>query len=224
MARFDFLKVYNTLEDTGLIPVFYHPDLETSCNVVKACYAGGIRLFEFTNRGDFAQEVFSSLAKWSAKECPELILGVGSVIDAPTAASYMQSGANFIVGPAFSQEVAKACNRRNIPYIPGCATPTEILEAHETGCHVVKVFPGGSIGGPSFVKSVKMPMPWCKIMVTGGVEPTEENISAWLSAGASALGMGSNLFPKDVISAKDWNTITRLCTESLGIIAACKRS
>jgi 2-dehydro-3-deoxyphosphogluconate aldolase/(4S)-4-hydroxy-2-oxoglutarate aldolase len=222
MARFDFLKVYNTMEQQGLVAVFYHSDIDVACNVLKACYEGGVRLFEFTNRGDFAHEIFAQLSKWAATECPDMIMGAGSVVDAPTAVMYLQSGANFVVGPVFVGEVATACNRRNVPYMPGCATATEIITAHEAGCHVVKVFPGGNVGGPSFVKNVKAPMPWSKIMVTGGVEPTAENISAWFSAGATAVGMGSNLFPKDVIARRDWATITRLCAESVAIIASLK--
>lgn len=223
MARFDFLKVYNALEETGLVPVFYHPGLETVCEVVKACYDGGVRLFEFANRGDFAHEVFAGLEKWAAKECPGIILGTGSVVDGATASLYMQCGSSFIVGPLFSPEVAKECNRRNVPYMPGCATPTEINTAHEAGCHIAKVFPGGNVGGPSFVKNIKAPMPWTKIMVTGGVEPTEENISAWFSAGVTAVGMGTNLFPKDAVETQDWTRITRLCRESLGVIAKVKQ-
>lgn len=206
------------MEERGLVPVFYHSDLDTACNVLKACYEGGVRLFEFTNRGDFAHEVFSALEKWASKECPEMILGAGSIVDAPTAALYMQSGANFIVGPAFVPEVAKVCNRRNTPYIPGCATPSEMLAAHEAGCHVVKIFPGGSVGGPSFVKGIKMPIPWSRIMVTGGVEPTAENLSEWFGAGAWVVGMGSNLFPKEVIAAGDWSKITKLCAECVAVI------
>lgn len=217
MAKFSRLQVYGAIEETGIIPVFYHADAEVAKKVVKACYEGGIRAFEFTNRGDFAHEVFAELVKWADRECPELILGIGSIVDAPTAALYIQLGANFVVGPLLNPDIFKVCNRRQIAYVPGCATPTEIGLAQELGADIVKVFPGGNMGGPSFVKNIKGPMPWSKIMVTGGVEPTEENLSAWFKAGVTAVGMGSNLFPKEVIRAGEWEKISDLCRQSLAI-------
>lgn len=218
MSRFSRLKVYQTIEETGIVPVFYHTDVEVAKKVVKACYEGGIRAFEFTNRGDFAHEVFTELVKWADKECPEMILGIGSIVDAPTAALYIQLGANFVVGPLLNPDIFKVCNRRQIAYSPGCATTSEIGMAQELGAEIVKVFPGGNVGGPSFVKNIKGPMPWTKIMVTGGVEPTEENLSAWFKAGVTAVGMGSNLFPKEVIKAGQWEKISELCREGLAII------
>jgi len=206
------------MEDTGIVPVFYHADAEVAKQVIKACYEGGIRAFEFTNRGDFAHEVFAELVKWADKECPEMILGIGSIVDAPTAALYIQLGANFVVGPLLNPDIFKVCNRRQIGYSPGCATPSEINLAQELGAEIVKVFPGGNVGGPSFVKNIKGPMPWSKIMVTGGVEPTEESLSAWFKAGAVCVGMGSNLFPKEVLQNGEWQKITELCKESLSIV------
>lgn len=203
---------------TGMVPVFYNKDVTTACNVLKACYDGGVRAFEFTNRGDFAQEVFSDLVKFAAKECPEMVVGIGSIVDPATAAMYIQLGANFIVGPLFNPEVAKICNRRLIPYSPGCGSVSEIGFAQEAGCDLCKVFPAGNVGGPSFVKNVLGPMPWSMLMVTGAVEPTEENLSAWIKSGVTCVGMGSNLFPGDVIAAKNWNAITEKCKEALAII------
>ncbi|WP_298649852.1 bifunctional 4-hydroxy-2-oxoglutarate aldolase/2-dehydro-3-deoxy-phosphogluconate aldolase [uncultured Proteiniphilum sp.] len=218
MAKFTRLQVYQTMVDTGIVPVFYHADIEVAKNVLKACYEGGIRAFEFTNRGDFAHEVFAGLIKWADSACPEMILGIGSIVDAPTAALYIQSGANFIVGPLLNPEIFKICNRRQIAYSPGCATVSEIGLAQESGAEIVKVFPGGSVGGPSFVKNIKGPMPWSRIMVTGGVEPTEENLSAWFRAGVTCVGMGSNLFPKEVLENGEWHKITGLCRDSLSIV------
>ena len=218
MAKFSRLKVYQTIEETGIVPVFYHADAEVAKKVVKACYDGGIRAFEFTNRGDFAHEVFAELVKWADKEGPEMILGIGSIVDAPTAALYIQLGANFVVGPLLNPDIFKVCNRRQIAYSPGCATTSEIGLAQELGAEIVKVFPGGNVGGPSFVKNIKGPMPWSRIMVTGGVEPTEENLTAWFKAGVTAVGMGSNLFPKEVIKAGEWEKISELCREGLAII------
>lgn len=208
---------------TGMVPVFYNADLELSKQVVKACYEGGVRAFEFTNRGDFAHEIFGELSKWVAKECPEMILGVGSVVDAPTAALYIQLGANFVVGPLFNAEVAKVCNRRLIPYTPGCGSVSEIGAAQEVGCDMTKIFPAGNVGGPSFVKNILAPMPWSMIMATGAVEPTEENLSAWFKAGVTVVGMGSLLFPKEVIAQKDWAAISLKCREALDIIAKYKK-
>ena len=218
MAKFSRLKVYQTIEETGIVPVFYHNDINVAKQVVKACYDGGIRAFEFTNRGDFAHEVFAELLKWADKECPELILGIGSIVDAPTAALFIQLGANFIVGPLLNPDIFKVCNRRQIAYSPGCATASEIGYAQELGAEIVKIFPGNNVGGPSFIKNIKGPMPWAKIMVTGGVDPTEESLSAWFSAGVTAVGIGSKLFPKKVINSEEWSTITKLCSHGLKIV------
>lgn len=218
MARFQKTEVIAALKATGMVPVFYHKDAEVSKNVLKACYDGGVRAFEFTNRGDFAHEVFAELVKFAAKECPDMIVGIGSVVDPGTAPLYLQLGANFIVGPLFNSEIAKICNRRLVAYVPGCGSVSEIGFAQEAGCDVCKVFPAGSVGGPGFVKGVMAPMPWSMLIVTGAVEPTEENLSAWIKAGVTAVGMGSNLFPKSVIDAQDWKSISDLCRKSLEII------
>ena len=182
--------------ETGMVPVFYNSSPEISRQVVTACYDGGVRVFEFTNRGDYAHEVFEEVNKYAAKECPDMILGAGSVIDPATAALYIQLGANFIVGPCYNPEIPAVCNRRLIPYIPGCGSFTEIGTAQASGYDVCKIFPAGNVGGPSFVKNIKAPMPWSQIMATGAVEPTEENLVAWMKAGTACVGMGSKLFPK----------------------------
>jgi 2-dehydro-3-deoxyphosphogluconate aldolase/(4S)-4-hydroxy-2-oxoglutarate aldolase len=222
MARFNKLQVLDAIVRTGIVPVYYNKDADTAKNVLKACYEGGVRAFEFTNRGDFAQEVFGELNKYAARECPEIILGVGSVVDAPTASLYLQLGANFVVGPLFNPDIAKVCNRRLTPYTPGCGSVSEIGLAQEWGCDLCKIFPAGSVGGPSFVKNVKAPMPWTMIMATGAVEPTEENLSEWFNAGVTAVGMGSKLFPKEAISSGDWKVITALCKNAIGYIRKAK--
>lgn len=221
MANYSKLSVIQAMKETGLVPVFYNSDVETSKKVLKACYDGGVRVFEFTNRGDFAQEVFGELVKNAVKELPGMIVGVGSVVDPSTAAMFIQLGANFVVGPLFNPAIAPVCNRRLIPYCPGCATPTEIGAAQEAGCDICKVFPGDVLG-PAFVKGIKAPMPWSQIMVTGGVKPTKENLEAWFKAGVTCVGMGSNLFPKDVMAAGEWKKITELCAETLEIIKSLK--
>ncbi len=203
MARFSRIDVALTMKETGMVPVFYHGDAEVCKNVVKACYDGGVRLFEFTNRGDFAIEVFTEVTKWAAKECPEMIMGVGSIVDEATAALYIANGTNFIVSPLIDEATAKVCNKRKIAWSPGCGSVTEIGRAHELGAEVVKIFPGSQVGGPSFVKAVKGPMPWASIMPTGGVSPDEENLKLWFDAGVTCVGMGSQLFPKEVLAEKN---------------------
>ena len=210
MARFDKLAVLAKIAAAPIVPVFYHADAEVAKQVVKACYEGGVRAFEFTNRGDFAHEVFAEVVKYAASECPDMAVGVGSVVDPATASLYMQLGACFVVGPLFNPAIAPVCNRRQVPYIPGCGSISEVGAAQEAGCEVCKVFPGDVLG-PKFVKGLLAPMPWSKLMVTGGVEPTEENLSAWFKAGVMCVGMGSKLFPKDVVAAADWQSITAKC-------------
>ncbi len=218
MAKYSKVQVLESAITTGLVPVFYNSGEETAKAVLKACYDGGIRVFEFTNRGDFAHEIFVKLVKYAEEELPGMILGAGSVIDAPTAALFLQSGANFIVGPLFNPEVAAICNRRCVPYIPGCGSVTEVGTAQAAGCDVVKVFPGDVLG-TAFVKGIKGPMPWTQVLVTGGVKPEADNLKGWFKAGATCVGMGSNLFPKDLVKAGEWEEISELCRKSLKIIS-----
>jgi 2-dehydro-3-deoxyphosphogluconate aldolase / (4S)-4-hydroxy-2-oxoglutarate aldolase len=223
MARFNKLQVLTAISSTGMVPVFYHKDAEIAKNVLKACYEGGVRAFEFTNRGDFAQEVFSELVKFAAKDCPEMIVGIGSIVDPGAAAMYLQLGANFVVGPLFNPDISKVCNRRLVPYTPGCGSVSEIGFAQEAGCDLCKVFPAGSVGGPAFVKDLKGPMPWAMIMATGSVEPTEENLTKWIKSGVTCVGMGSKLFPAEIIAAKEWPKITALCVEALSFIQNARK-
>lgn len=221
MAKFDKLAVMQKIGETGMVSVFYHSNAETAKKVIKACYDGGVRAFEFTNRGDFAQEVFAECVKFAAKECPELALGIGSVVDAPTAALYIQLGACFVVGPLFNPDIVPVCNRRLVPYCPGCGTVSEIGKAQELGCDLCKLFPG-DVYGPAFVKGMMAPCPWTKLMVTGGVAPTKENLTAWVKAGVYCVGMGSKLFPKEEVAAGNWQYITDKCKEALGYIAEAR--
>lgn len=208
MAKFMKHVVIGKILELGLVPVFYHEDLETAQKIVQACANGGAKVVEFTNRGDFAYQVFAELTKWCNKEFPDVILGVGSVIDPATGAMYINNGANFVVGPVFNPEIAKVCNRRKIPYCPGCGSVSEISDAEEMGCDIVKIFPGKEVGGPSFIKNVLGPCPWIKLMPTGGVDTTRESIFEWIKAGAATLGIGSALISKELVNADSFDKIT----------------
>lgn len=215
MAKFKKIDTINVIRTTGVVPVFYNADVELTKKVVKACYDGGIRAFEFTNRGDGAHRVFKEVIEYARQACPDMAFGAGTILDAQTAVLYMQLGADFLVSPCLSEEVVKVANRRGVPYSPGCGTVSEMVRAMERGCDLVKVFPAGNVGGPSFVKNVLGPLPWAMIMATGAVEPTEDNLKAWAASGVTAVGMGSKLFPKDKLAAGDWAGIAALCADCL---------
>jgi len=217
MATYSRLEVGQTMINTGLVPLFYHNNLEVSKKVLKACYDGGARLLEFTNRGDFAHEIFGELNKYALSDLPGMILGVGSVTDAGTASLYMQLGANFIVTPVFREDIAIVCNRKKVLWSPGCGSLTEIARAEELGCEIVKLFPGG-VYGPGFIKGIKAPQPWTMIMPTGGVSPTKESLTNWFQAGATCVGMGSKLMVKDDHGEFDYPKIEALVKEALSII------
>lgn len=205
MSRFTRMQVLNTMYDTGLVPIFYHNDLNVSKKVIEACVAGGARIVEFTNRGDRAWNVFTALVSFLEQEAPDVILGIGSVIDAPTAAMYIASGANFVVSPVLVPETARVCNRHKVAYLPGCGTLSEISQAEELGCEIVKIFPGDCVGGPEFIKAIKGPMPWTSLLPTGGV--SMDNAQEWIKAGAACLGMGSQLIRKDAVSKGNFDDI-----------------
>lgn len=208
MANYTRIEVANVMKQTGLVPLFYNDDIETSKKVVKAVYDGGARLLEFTARGDFAHEVFSELNKYVLKELPGMILGVGSVTDAASASRFMALGANFIVTPVLREDIALCCNRRKVMWSPGCGSLTEIARAEELGCEIVKLFPGG-IYGADFVKAIKGPQPWTSVMPTGGVSPTKESLKSWFSAGVTCVGMGSKLIKKETSGAYNLIEIER---------------
>jgi 2-dehydro-3-deoxyphosphogluconate aldolase/(4S)-4-hydroxy-2-oxoglutarate aldolase len=222
MPAKDRMAVLSAIMDQGLIPVFYHPDEEICIRVIQACANGGAKCVEFTNRGDFAPHVFLAVARHFAKEDDSVVMGVGSVVDAPTAGIYIANGARFVVGPTLNPEVARLCNRRKIPYSPGCGSASEISAAEELGCEIVKVFPGSSVGGPDFVKAVLGPMPWTRLMPTGGVDASEASLKAWFGAGIVACGIGSNLITKELLAAKDYDGIERKVRETIALIKAIR--
>ena len=205
----------------GLVPLFYHNDTEVAKQVLTACYQGGARLMEFTNRGDFAHEVFGELVKYAKEQLPEMILGAGSVSDAPTAGLYMQLGANFIVSPVLRKDVGLICNRRKVLWSPGCGTLSEIARAEEMGAEIVKVFPGSQLG-PGFVRAVKGPCPWTSIMPTGGVQATEDNLREWFDAGVTCVGMGSNLIKREFLVKQDFERLKNHVENILHIIKTMK--
>jgi len=221
MAQFTRLEVVKVMKDTGMVPLFYHQDLEVSKKVITACYKGGARLLEFTARGDFAHEVFGELVKYVTKELPKMIMGVGSVTDAASASRYMSLGANFIVTPVLREDIALVCNRRKVLWSPGCGSLTEIARAEELGCEIVKLFPGG-IYGPEFVKAVRGPQPWTSIMPTGGVAPTKENLEGWFKVGVTCVGMGSKLMIKEANGNFDYDKIQAKTKEAIDIIKEFK--
>lgn len=218
--RHDRLTVLNALESQGVAPVFYHSDPEVCLNVIRACARGGAPVVEFTNRGDFACDLFGDLAKELQRTDPDIILGIGSVVDAPTAALFLNRGARFVVSPCLVPDVAKVCNRRMTAYFPGCGSVTDIGNAHELGCEVVKLFPGASVGGPDFVKAVMGPMPWTKIMPTGGVDPDEASIAKWFGAGIVAAGMGSKLITDAAVKSADWAGIETQVRQTVAAVKA----
>ncbi len=222
MAKFRRIDVVLKMEETGIIPVFYHADIEVAKGVIEACYKGGVRVFEFTNRDDFALEVFTELNKFAIKHFPEMILGIGTVLDAGTTAMYLQAGANFVVSPILNPEMAQVCNRKKVLWIGGCETLSEISQAEALGAEIVKIFPG-EMFKPTFIKALKAPMPWTSVMVTGGVSPTKESIEEWFNAGVSCVGMGSQLFPKEVLQNKDFQFVAQKVRESIQIVQTWKQ-
>lgn len=222
MARFDRLTVYNTLISDGMLPLFYSPDVALVKGVAATLVRGGSRLLEFTNRGDFAINVFSELIQHAAKAYPDLILGVGSIEDAPTAALYIAHGANFVVGPNFNPEIARLCNRRKIPYIPGCGSVTEIATAEEMGTEIVKLFPADSLGGADFVKAILGPRPWTRILPTGGVSPDEANLKNWFASGVACVGMGSKLIRADWLKDGNFAAMETLTRDTLALIKSIR--
>lgn len=219
----DRMTVLSKMMEQGVIPVFYHQDVEVCKSVIQACADGGAKCIEFTNRGDFASQVFLEVNRHFAKADPSVIMGVGSIVDAPTAALYIAYAARFVVGPLLNPDVAKMCNRRKIAYCPGCGTLSEMGLAEELGCEIVKMFPGSTVGGPEFVKSVLAPSPWTRIMPTGGVDCTEESLVKWFGAGVVCVGMGSNLITKPLLEAKDYKGIEKKVRDTVELIAKIRK-
>lgn len=223
MARFTRTETYSTMMEGGLVPVFYNKDIEVARKVLQACYEGGVRIFEFTNRADFAHQIFEELNKFAISQMPDLIMGAGTVMDAGTASLYIQMGANFIVSPVMKEDMARTCNGRKIPWIPGCGSLNEISQAEELGAEIVKIFPATQVGGPPFVKAIKGPCPWTKIMPTGGVSPERENLTAWFEAGVACVGMGSKLITGEMLSKEDYKSLKKNVENTVMLIKELKQ-
>ena len=222
MAQYSRIQVIRQMEESGMVPLFYHSDIKVVKSVVKACYDGGARLIEFTNRGDLAIDIFSELMSYVISELPSLIVGVGSVTDAESASRYMMAGANFVVTPVFRNDIAVVCNRRKVLWSPGCGSLTEITKAEEMGCELVKLFPGGTYG-PSFVKAIKGPQPWTLIMPTGGVTIEENNLRGWFDSGVLCVGIGSKLISKEILLNKDYVTLKKDVAKTLNVIKSIRK-
>lgn len=208
----DRLTFFQKLIETGTLPLYYDANVETCKNLMLTSYQAGATAFEFTNRGADALSVFSELREFIDKSKMDLTLGIGSIIDPETAAVFVQNGAEFVVGPFLNKDLAVWCNKRKIPYIPGCATPREISEAEELGAEIVKIFPAAVLG-PCFIKSILGPMPWSKLMPTGGVNPDKANITTWVKAGAVCLGLGSQFFQKELMESRDFAQIEKMISD-----------
>jgi len=221
MPWHDRLDVLRVILDDGAVPTLVAADPDTAFDFVAGCRDGGSRVVELTNRGDFAYATFVELARRVARELPEVVLGAGTIIDASTAALFIAAGASFVVGQSLNPEVARLCNRRRIAYIPGCGSATEIAEAEELGCEIVKLFPAAAFDGPAFVGGLLGPSPASRLMPTN-VQATEEAIRAWFAAGAACVGVGGHLYPPEVIASRDRAAIAERTRTLLGWIRAAR--
>lgn len=209
-------EVIRVMRDTGVVPLFTHDNAAEAQQVVEAAYRGGVRAFEFTNRRTNSFEIFSHLVR-ERKNFPDLMLGIGTVLDGATTQKFIDAGADFIISPILKLEMAEVCQKNDIPWIPGCATLTEIVTARDHGAAVIKVFPG-SVLGPGFISSIMPVVPDLRLMITGGVEPSKENLTAWFGAGAMCVGMGSQLFTKDILQSRNWELLTEKVSHALELV------
>ncbi|MCD6346858.1 MAG: bifunctional 4-hydroxy-2-oxoglutarate aldolase/2-dehydro-3-deoxy-phosphogluconate aldolase [Bacteroidales bacterium] len=206
------------IQAQGVVPVFNHDDKETAFRVIRTCYAAGLRVFEWTNRGPYAIQLFPELVNMVRTDCPDLLFGVGSLLDEKTALRFISFGIDFMVSPVIDPELAVLAKKKKIMWIPGCGTATEIHQAQKWGASLVKVFPGDMLG-PGFVKAVLAPMPWSSIMPTGGVSTDRKNLESWFKAGVKCVGMGSKLFTKELIQKGNEKNLHDKIVELLGIIS-----
>lgn len=215
-------EIVAAIESDGIVPVFHSSRVETAIAVAGTLFSAGLSTFEFTNRSDRASHVFEGLTRWADEEAPHLVIGAGTIIDADAANEMIDLGAAFVFGPTFSEEVAAVCSDRDVLYVPGCATPTEIQTAYRHGCELVKLFPAHAIGGPSFLRAIRAPCPWVRAIPTGGLEPTDDSLRAWFEAGATAVGLGSKLIPPAIVEQEDWQSIARTARQVIAVARAVR--
>jgi 2-dehydro-3-deoxyphosphogluconate aldolase/(4S)-4-hydroxy-2-oxoglutarate aldolase len=214
--KFSKQQITAEMKRLGMVPLFTCEDKSIAADVIEAAYRGGVRVFEFTNRRANSFEIFSAMLKHFEKY-NDLMLGIGTILDGATAEKFIDAGAHFIISPILKLEMAEVCKRNNVSWLPGCQTLTEIVTAKENGAEVIKVFPG-SVLGPQFISSIMPVVPDLQLMITGGVEPKQENLSAWFKAGAMCVGMGSQLFTKEIIETKNWKLLESRVKDSLEMI------
>ncbi|HZF66407.1 MAG TPA: bifunctional 4-hydroxy-2-oxoglutarate aldolase/2-dehydro-3-deoxy-phosphogluconate aldolase [Chitinophagaceae bacterium] len=218
MKQLDKKEISQLVDKHRFIPLFSHEDVEVCKKVIQSAYDGGVRLFEFTNRTPNALDVFEELSEYCSKSLPGIVLGAGTIMNKKDAKAFYKRGAQFIVAPVITPEVGVYCRDNDIFWCPGGSTLNEIVEAHDAGADLVKIFPASYLGGPGYLEALRGPCPNINVLITGGVENTEESLGAWFKAGAKAVGMGSNLFRKDAIAAHDYGNITSLVAQAVRII------
>jgi 2-dehydro-3-deoxyphosphogluconate aldolase / (4S)-4-hydroxy-2-oxoglutarate aldolase len=214
-------KIIQAIVQQGLLPLYYHPDEETSAQVLEVLYSSGIRVVEYTNRGKSALKNFKYLRKITDKNFPGLILGLGTVMDSKTVLKAVGMGADFLVSPGYSKEIARLTDDENILWIPGCITPTELMQLTASGPGLVKLFPANMIG-PAYIKTMKEVFPDLFFMPTGGVDMG--NLEDWFQAGVSAVGIGGNLISKLIMEKKDWKLLKTNTIKLMNLIAAVRKS
>jgi 2-dehydro-3-deoxyphosphogluconate aldolase/(4S)-4-hydroxy-2-oxoglutarate aldolase len=219
MKRLTNKQVYAAIERHRFIPLFSHDDPAVCRQVVRAAYEGGVRLFEYTNRSPNALKTFGALSEFCQAQFPDLVLGAGTIMNKRDAKAFYKEGAQFIVAPVINTAVGDYCADNDVLWCPGASTLNEIINAHNAGADLVKLFPGNYMGGPGYLEALRGPCPYIKILVTGGVDGSEENIHAWFRAGAVAVGMGSNFFLKEAIAQNDYGKITELAARVTSIAA-----
>jgi 2-dehydro-3-deoxyphosphogluconate aldolase/(4S)-4-hydroxy-2-oxoglutarate aldolase len=211
-------EITQLISQHALLPLFNPDDLEISKNVIKAAYDGGVRLFECTNRSSDALSIFKQLVPLVESTMPGMVLGAGTIMDEAAAQRFYEAGAQFIVSPVISEDVARFCKKHDLFWCPGASTLNEIINAQNMGADVVKIFPANFLGGPEFVKAIKAPCPWIRIMPTGGVDGSEKNLRAWFEAGVVCVGIGSQLFTREILAAREYKMITTRTKEIVATI------
>lgn len=205
------------ITDQGSLPLFFYEDAGVSLEIVRTLYRAGIRVLEYTNRGDAAFENFKVLIKAASTEMPDLHLGIGTIKTPAEASQFIDAGAHFIVCPVVHEEIGRLTHDAGLLWVPGCMTPSEINMAHQMGAGLIKLFPA-NILGPAFVSSVKELFPGQLFIPTGGVDMDQANISKWFSSGVCAVGMGSKLISKDILQSKDYNKLYALTKEMIELV------